>query len=145
MADKTDAEKLTEALTKITGLEQELKTARASVTTSANDLEKVRNEAATHRTARNKALRINHALSTVFKAHNIEFDVDKADLGGLVIADGAVAGEFEYTAPAAKKPDVTKQAPDEGKPLTLDVVKGMTPQQINANWKEVSKVLEGGA
>ena len=95
---------------------------------------------------RNEALRKSHALSTVLSKHNISFDVSKADMGGLKIENGQVSGEFSYTPPdpsRGKPPPVGDDA--KSKPITMESIKQMTPDQINAQWKEVSAVLEAEA
>ena len=132
---------------KIAALEKELKESnekftqlQADSTKAITDLESVRSEAAGYRVMRNQALRETAALTKVVKAHNITFDVGSADLKGLSIEDGKVSGEFEYTATKA-----TTQVPGtqgiKGDEITPESIKGMTPEQINANWDKVSAVL----
>ena len=96
-----------------------------------------------------------HALMSVIKAHNIVFDVGEADLSALSVNEqGAVEGEFAYTAPAVQrqrevrtqhtKPDPAPKAEDEGG-LSIDDVRAMSVDQINDRWDEVSAVLAGEA
>lgn len=97
-----------------------------------------------------------HAFAAVLKAHNIAFDIDKADVSTLTIADGGeVQGEFDYTPPAVKATERHKsqqpgnqQQRNEGEGankkkdgLTIEDVKAMSEDQINDQWEEVSKVL----
>ena len=94
-----------------------------------------------------------HAMRAVLKAHNIGFDVDKADLAALTVGeDGAVAGEFAYTPPATQTQQTqqTQQAQQtqqtqqqtEGLKFSIEDVKKMSEAEINANWDDVSKTLE---
>lgn len=126
---------LEEAQARIAALE----TAAAKHST---DLESARNEAAKHRVARNEALRREHALGKVISAHNISFDVSKADVGGLTINDGKVEGEFDYTPPSTTQRQAPRQEPTKTGGLTLEEVKKMSPDKINERWEEVSKLLE---
>lgn len=101
----------------------------------------------------NAAALSNHALRAVLKAHNIAFDVDKADLTALSVGeDGAVSGEFAYTPPAvqnqqqaqqqAQEQQAQQQPQQQPQGLTIEDVKAMSEDQINERWDEVSKVLE---
>ena len=85
-----------------------------------------------------------HALKTVISKHNIDFDIEKADLSKLVVKDdGTIEGEFDYTPKSLKTPDGETTENKGG--LTLDDIKGMNETQINENWAEVAKVLGGVA
>ena len=105
------------------------------------EVEKLRNQSARYRVARNQALRREHALSTVLRSHNIAFDVGAADLGALSISNGSVSGEFSYSPPKAEKVDPPPPSGDAPSELKLDDLSNMTPEQINARWEDVSAVL----
>ena len=101
-------------------------------------------ESAAYRTARNDALRKAHAYGTIIKAHNINIDsVSDTALQALPIDNGKVDGVFTYSPPEVKVS--TKRDPNavqkDSQGLTMDDVKKMSPQDINANWKEVSGLL----
>lgn len=88
----------------------------------------------------------NVALKKVLASHNIAFDLEKADLSKIVVNDkGEHAGDFEYTAPALsnKSPNAWNATP--GKEITMDDVKKMTAEQINANWDKVEPILASSA
>lgn len=88
----------------------------------------------------------NVALKKVIAAHNIPFDISKADLSKIVVNDkGEHAGDFEYNPPALSNtaPNAWNHTP--GKEITMDDVKKMTPEQINANWDKVEGVLAASA
>ena len=136
---------LEEAQAKIAELEAKAK----ETTTKLAELQSVRNTGAMHK----------HALNAVLKAHNITFDVDKADMSALTVDDdGAVAGEFAYTPPAVvnqqqqaqnqqQQAQNQQQQAGEGEQqqqaqgLTFEDVKAMSEDQINERWEEVSAVL----
>ena len=84
-------------------------------------------------------LKQNAAYKAVLKAHNISFDVSKADLSTLSVDGDKVKGQLNYSIPSPQT-----KLPDQGgdkKSLSFDDVKGMSADQINANWKEVSQIL----
>ena len=131
-------------------LAAELKEAQAQlgkletqVVSKGTELEKARNEAASYRNQRNVALRKLHASETVISKHNIKFDLNQADLGGLAIKDGKVEGEFEYS---PGKPDNSppKKDGDTKEALTYADVQKMDRHQMQARWDEVQKVMEAG-
>ena len=83
-----------------------------------------------------------YALRQVLAKHNIAYDVDKADLSALSVSeDGTVSGEFEYepvaTRPAKKDEQVVSTSPA----LTMDDIRKMDSDEINARWEEVGAVL----
>ena len=84
-------------------------------------------------------LKQNAAYKAVLKAHDISFDVSKADLSTLSVDGDKVKGQLNYSIPSPQT-----KLPDQGgdkKSLSFDDVKGMSADQINANWKEVSQIL----
>ena len=116
------------------------------------ELEAVKAELAELKAAGNAAALSNHALRSVLKAHNIAFDVDKADLSALSVGDdGAVSGEFAYTPPAVQNQQQAQQQqpqqqqqqqPAKQEGLTIEDVKAMSEDEINERWDAVCKVLE---
>ena len=83
-----------------------------------------------------------YALRQVLAKHNIAYDVDKADLSGLVVGDdGKVSGELDYepvaTQPAKQEEQVVSTSPA----LTMDDIRKMDSDEINARWEEVGAVL----
>ena len=116
----------------------------ATSTDSADEIASLRNEAARSRVQRNQALKEAHALKHVLKSHNINFDTDLADLGDLKIEHGAVRGEFKYELPKGTGKPVDSPLPDTkgASKLTMDDVRTMSPDKINENWEEVSKLLK---
>ena len=107
--------------------------------------ERLRNESARYRTERNASLRREHAVGTVLKAHNISFDVGQADLGSLSINNGKVEGEFDYTPTKAENRQAPEEVSTKEEKLTLDTVRAWSPDKINAEWEQVSKLLEEAA
>jgi len=105
----------------------------------SSDLESARGEAAKHRVARNVALRQSHALSAVVKAHNIPFDVSKADLDSLTIEGGRVQGEFDYSPGTGKKEERRVQTQQDS--ISLDDVRNMDQKAINQNWDTIKNLL----
>lgn len=103
----------------------------------------LRTESAKYRTARNDALKQAHALGAVVKAHNIAFDLEKADTSGLKVENGKIEGEFAYTPAEKPAPDTTKPA-DQGTGISMADVKNMTPEQINENWEQVQAAMKKG-
>lgn len=105
-------------------------------------------ESAAYRTGRNDALRKAHAYGTIIKAHNIDVtSVSDTALQALPIENGKVDGVFAYSPPEVQVS--TKRDPNavqkDSQGLTMDDVKKMSPQDINANWKEVSGLLSTSA
>lgn len=127
-------------------LQAELSKVRTELAASQNETTTLRNEAAGHRVKGGQAMRQLHATKKVLQAHNISFDVDTADVGGLTIADGKVEGEFSYTPPAPTD-KTPKPADGDGTggtvPLTLEEVKGMDEETINKRWDEIAPLLTG--
>ena len=110
----------------------------------AAELAQTRQQAAKYRVGRNTSLKREYALQEVLKAHNIPFDIDSADVGGLTIANGTVNGEFSYKPPtiARQSAPVAPTANTDGTVLTLDALKQMSAEDINARWAEVSTLLK---
>ena len=83
-----------------------------------------------------------YALRQVLSKHNIAYDVDKADLSGLVVGDdGKVSGELDYE-PVAVQPVKTEERTVSTSPaLTMDDIRKMDSDEINARWDEVGAVL----
>ena len=110
----------------------------------AAELSQTRQQAAKYRVGRNTSLKREYALQEVLKAHNIPFDIDSADMGGLTIANGSVNGEFNYKPPnvARQSAPVAPTANTDTTILTMDALKQMSADDINARWAEVSKLLK---
>lgn len=135
--NKTDAEKLVQV--------------QAELDASTKEVASLKQEAAQRRVAGNAALKNQHVLNHVVRAHNIDFDVATYDMGKLEIEDGKVVGEVEYK-PAGTSSGTGKGT---GKPatggggssgsdanvLTKEAVGKMDRYQIMEKWDEVSKVL----
>ena len=110
------------------------------LTAANNELAKVRNSAASYRVGRSQALRQVYALRQVLGAHKVTFDLDSADLDGLVVDDGKVSGEFSYTPPATTEGNKPADPPGEASAgLTEEDIAAMSPQQIADQWDEVMK------
>ena len=105
-------------------------------------LEALRNQAAKYRVTRNDALKKLFVAQKVLKAHNITFDLEDADTGGLLIENGVVNGEFDYQPPKPERAEPKPLETEAKAGMTIDDIKEMTPDQINKNWEEVSKILE---
>jgi len=104
-------------------------------------IESLRGEAAKSRVQRNAAMKENYAMQQVLKAHNIEFDVSKADLEGLKIDHGKVSGDFSYKAPASSGVSSPPKDTSSTNGLSLKDVDSMTLDEINENWDELAKLL----
>ena len=87
------------------------------------------------------AIKQNHAFREVLKAHNINFDVDKADLSQLEVKGDKLSGEFKYNLPTTTTPTLPAMDKSTPRSLTMKDIEGMSQDQINNNWKEVSAVL----
>ena len=100
-------------------------------------------ESATTATNVNELHQQMFAMQSVLKAHNITFDVSKADLSKIIVDDaGQVTGEFKYTAPTPANPDKKDESSqNSGDPLTPAEIAKLSPEQINERWKEVSAAL----
>lgn len=95
------------------------------------ELSSVREEAARYRVQRNDALKQNAALTAVVSAHNIDFDIARADLDNLKVDHGKVVGEFEYEPSTETRRDMTNPntKPDD---LGRSDIEQMTAEQIKA-------------
>ena len=89
-----------------------------------------------------------YAMKQVLKKHNISFNVDDANLNDLVVdSDGNVAGVFSYDPPnvqmgkTAFKNSQAKTQEKNLNTLTEHDIKGMTLDQINQNWEQISTLL----
>ena len=133
-----------------------LEEAQAKIAELEGKVTTLTQEATDAKNAGNTSALRNHAMAAVLKAHNIGFDIDKADLSALTVGeDGGVTGEFAYTPPAAQQQQQTQQPAQQQQQsteqqqqqqqtqgLTLEDVKAMSEDQINSQWDEVQKVLE---
>ena len=117
---------------------------KAQVAKLERSLEAVRQEAAKYRIARNGALRSTHALKAVLSAHQITFDINNADTGGLLIEDGAVQGEFSYTPPTPAAPTPAPPAGTPTEALTKADVRTMSADAIASNWDAVMSAMASG-
>ena len=129
--------------------EGETKTDTEALAASQAEVEKLksensslRTESAKYRTQRNDALKQAHALGAVVKAHNINFDLAKADLESLKVENGRIEGEFAYTPAENPKSDPPK--PSDKSEMSMADVKNMSPDQINENWDLVQGAMKKG-
>ena len=89
-----------------------------------------------------------YALERVLQKHNISFDVKAANLKDLVVdSNFNVAGAFTYDPPSvssstsAAKNKASKTQETGLNMLTEHDIKGMTLDQINQNWDQISSLL----
>ena len=111
---------------------------------ATGQISKLRKENATHRIARNGALRESHALRTIVKAHSIgtEDVLTETALGNLSIVDGKVDGTFDYTAPKLiQGTREVKKGTSKPVSLTQESVDKMSIPEINKRWDEVSEFM----
>ena len=87
-----------------------------------------------------------HSLEKITQAHSIDIDsaLTPAALSVLEVKDGAVTGEFAYTAPSIG----TKQSPPPSNgtasgtsALTRESIEKMSDDEINENWDQISSFL----
>ena len=84
-------------------------------------------------------------LGAVLEAHSIDISgITNEAVSGLPIDNGKVDGSFQYTKPSVgngKPTSDPKKTGDDKGVLTLDQVKGWSPEQINKNWDKVSNLM----
>lgn len=107
-------------------------------------------ESARYRTARNAALRESHALRQIAKSHSVNVDehltVEKLD--ALKIVDGAVQGDFTYSAPSLKQAKeqaqtkTTQKSEEKSVGLTEESIAAMSHDEINKNWDAIQKFMQ---
>lgn len=122
-----------EAQTQPNPLQSEVDTLSAKV----RDLQA---EAASYRTQRNEAMRMNHARGKIMDAHNIAHEFDSDQLAALKIEEGKVIGDYPYQ--AITKPSEPAPQPSAPRRMTINDVKNMTAEQIEENWDLVSEVMK---
>lgn len=123
---------------------QAIEAMEAKLANAQARIESLRAEAARHRVARNDALRVGAALTSVVKAHNIAFNVGDHDLSSLAVENGEIVGTFEYEAPDPNgKPE--PKTPPGGAPeaLTREAVAKMSSDEIMKRWDDVQAAMAG--
>jgi hypothetical protein len=127
----------------------ENKALRSELATVKTQLTEIANAFKAEKEARETAQR--EALAASRKAAAIKFGLPEKFAERLT---GATPAEIEADAESLAKELPAKPAPNNGTPpaspgnpaapptLTIDQINAMTPDQINANWEAVQKVLE---
>ena len=105
--------------------------------------EEIRNQLARVKAARNAAVRQAHAAAQVLKHHNIKVDLKELDVSGIMIdKQGLPSGEIPYKPSDARKNTSSSHTSSRsGSQITIEMVKKMTPDQINKNWDQIKEVL----
>ena len=81
-----------------------------------------------------------HKMEAVLAAHNIKVNLSEISSEGLSVVDGSVVGDVAYAAAAPQEAPLPKSNAPQA--ITFEQVKNMSPEEINLNWEEISKVLE---
>lgn len=120
-------------------LQAQAKAAQDAAALAQTELRKARADAAIAQAAAAQGI----APKLVAKLVDVEFD----ESGMPVNVDQALAAvlnEYPQLKPGAAGAASGATNPGRGRKLTLEEVKNMTPEQINARWTEVQAVLAGG-
>ena len=115
--------------------------AQAAAEAAQAELRRARAEAAIAREAARTG--VDPALLTKLVHDAVEYDVN----GKPTNIDAAVAAalqQWPHLKPAPAAPAVGASNPGRTSKLTMDDVKRMSPDQVNARWDEVQIVLAGG-
>lgn len=116
-------------------------TAQAAAEAAQAELRKARAEAAIAREAAKTG--VDPALLTKLVHDAVEYDAN----GAPTNIDAAVAAaiqQWPHIKPAPAAPAVGASNPGRAAKLTIEDVKRMSPEQVNARWDEVQVVLAGG-
>jgi hypothetical protein len=124
-------------LTEAQQLQAQAKAAQEAATAAQVELRQARAEAAIAKAAAGAG--VNPAL--LGRLVMVEFD-DAGQPTGVEAALAAVLKEYPQLKPAAQ-PGMSATNPGRAIKLTLDEVRRMTPDQVNARWDEVQQVLAG--
>ncbi len=125
----------TAQMTEAQRLKAEADAAKAAVAAANAELKRARGESAIAREA------VKHGVDPVLLAKlvDIEYDTDDAPIN-VDAAVQAVLNAYPQLKPQAQAPGATNPGRKPG--LTMDAIKRMTPDEINARWDEVSAVME---
>lgn len=119
-------------------------TGRESVSKELADLRKqiesLRNENATRRIKARDSNKQLVAMETVLKAHNIDFDVEKADLSNIDL-DNRTGFDYQVSKPKLNEPKRVERGGPPSK-LTVDDVSKMSKDDIKDNWELVMKTMK---
>ena len=128
-----------------------VKAAAAGAAAGTDPTSALRAESGRYRTQRNASLKRESALRAALEAHGVDPDeaLQRSDISGLTIKDGAVQGEVEYRAPEfpSAATGATAKPAEAGSSagLTMDDIRKMDRTEISARWDEVQKVYRADA
>lgn len=127
-----EAERQTEA----ERLAAQTKVAQEAAAAAQAELRKARVDAALARAA----AKVGVDVSLVARLVDVEFD-DAGQPVGVEAAIGKVLEAYPQLKPQPVTPGATNPSRGSGAKLTMDEIKRMTPEQINARWDEVKAVM----
>ncbi len=124
-------------MTEAQRLKAEADAARAQLAAAQADIKRARGESAIAREA------VKHGVDPALlgKLVEVEFDADGTPIN-VDTAVQTVLNTYPQLKPQAATPGATN--PGRKGALTMDAIKRMSPDEINARWDEVSAVMESG-